>query len=68
MICYDNYQFGIKTYGKQAACFVCANKGCYASISLKVKDSKIIEPYVISSSNSENKKDRRKKKWRLFQL
>jgi len=32
-------------------------KGCYASISLKVKDIKIMEPYVISSSNSEHKKD-----------
>jgi hypothetical protein len=61
LVRYDNYQFGIKTFGKQAACFVCTNKGCYASISLKVKDSKIIEPYVISSSNSEHKKDTCKK-------
>ena len=61
LVRYDNYQFGIKTFGKQAACFLCTNKGCYASISLKVKDSKIIEPYVISSSNSEHKKDTCKK-------
>ncbi len=43
LIRYDNYQFGTKTIGKQATCFVCTNKGCYASISLKVKGSKIIE-------------------------
>ncbi len=49
LVRYDNYQFGIKTFGKQAACFVCINKGCCASISLKVKDSKIIEPFMHSS-------------------
>ena len=27
LIRYNNYQFGIKTFGKQAACFVCTNKG-----------------------------------------
>ncbi len=52
LIRYYNYQFGIKAFGIQAACFVCTNKGCYASISWKVIDIKIIEPYVISSSNS----------------
>jgi hypothetical protein len=25
LVRYDNYQFGIKTFGKQAACFVCTN-------------------------------------------
>jgi len=49
LIRYDNYQFGIKTFGKQAACFVCINKGCCASKSLKVKDSKIIEPFIKDS-------------------
>jgi hypothetical protein len=61
LIRYYNFQFGIKAFGKQAACFVCTNKGCCASISLKVIDSKIIEPYVISSSNSEHTKDLCKK-------
>ncbi len=58
LIRYDKYQFGIKTFGKQAVwLYQCTNKGCYVSISLKVKDNKIMEPYVISSSNSEHKKD-----------
>jgi len=68
LIRYDNYQFGIKTFGKQAACFVCTNKGCNASISLKVKDSKIIEPFVIRSSNSEHKKDTCKKTFDYFNV
>jgi hypothetical protein len=42
---YDNYQFNIKTFRKQVACFVCVNKGCYASISLKVKYGKMVNSF-----------------------
>ena len=32
---YKNFKFNLKTKGKMSASFVCANAGCFASVSLR---------------------------------
>ena len=53
---WKNYQFNFKNKGKMSASFVCSTPGCYVSISLRVLNNEIKEPFEISHRN-ENHKD-----------
>ena len=48
---YKNYVFAIKTKGKNATMFRCIFKGCHGSISLKVDNYTLVEPYRITNLN-----------------
>jgi hypothetical protein len=45
----------MKTQGKKAAAFVCTTVSCYASISLKLVNAQISEPYTITHRNEKHK-------------
>ena len=48
---YKNYVFAIKTKGKNATILRCIFKGCNGSISLKVDNYTLVEPYRITNLN-----------------
>ncbi|CAF0900794.1 unnamed protein product [Brachionus calyciflorus] len=54
---WKNYLFNLKTKGKMSAAFVCNTSGCYASVSLRVVNFEIIEPFEITHQNENHKVD-----------
>ena len=49
------YQYRFKTKGKETANYVCASKGCYASISLAIENGQIKRPAVITHESAAHK-------------
>jgi hypothetical protein len=52
---YQNYEYRFKTQGKLAASFVCSATGWFASISLKVSNNQICQPFTITHQNPNHK-------------
>ena len=48
---WNNYIFNLKSKSKMSASFVCSTPKCYASVSLRVQNNEIKEPYEISYQN-----------------